>query len=1023
MLTLRKIVNKSILTSFLTALACILLLISPVTLAEDLQSECGHKGGEVEPFSFDICPEDAGVKVLFGVMPNLYGKAVGNFGLDYAGGILDVNKPDAADEIASLPEMASREITELTIVLAVGMGIFSLWVFSFSHLKKISGSSGKKEFDIDYSTTLTFTIFAALLLVPLDGFYVYQWIVAGLSLLALAFFNFFTSTLLYYYSQLIVPVNVDVWNTEDDFVYESEVFVSSDIQFGLCVAQAVNQNTAEAGSGFFNRAPNLDDMEASLSDDDRVSVMEVSGDGLYRKVKIGVGVGELDTSDWSIIDRVMNAIFEKAPIVCGEEVHDAISLDVMTEQMENDAISSFRAVGTDFDKLDQSFQKWYDKHVLAMGLDKTQISEVVYAYFKMFVISQRDPISSTFKLKTYLKSIELAEITRKYSCLVDYRSIQHTDSSIGCDTYISLTPSSETPQMMSSPIKLVPDDLDDPEVLELIPQVEADFFAKRDELREMYSSLLSSTASSYRAAMKYAVESSDRVDRISRIRHEGFVKYLGDFFSLSTLVSERVMFANSTQDLIPKVEVPNFNKYSLLQEMDDMYVGEMHVPSKPNDTISSKQPNPEFVNSLLNEAGSVPTEELLEMKSVQQIDKYFTDIGDSFGAITKVAKMGVTSELYQGVNFGEGVAKKDYSSFFVNKCFAGDHDQFTEDMMDTCALLMTHPFYVLRELGQALFLGGSGFLTLAVGAGAKAVAASKVKDAARKNKPKIPTHYGAIGARSVQTTTNAERAGGFVAGMMSAVAPLFFMIGFLFTVVGFVLAVALPLLPIVSAMLVMVNWFVLVIVSLVFGSMFIPFMISIRKKSKGGQGLVSGGFQKTYVHILLKPLVVSVAVVIIWVVLDVAVKTSLFIMQFIYSGIEQRVSVDLLMSLLPALYVLFSMYILMKVFGKIATMTGGISDKVLEFADSGSSKAATGLGQTAANLISANLISKGVSGSSEVRENSKSMIEGVEVRRRNRDRADRRDKLLEEELLRGEPRANNGLPEEVSKPDESTDKQ
>ncbi len=959
--------------------AFIFAISASVTLANQaspIEGSCGlGENGKVAPFTFDICPEDGSYKVLFSVMPNLYTAAVDAFGLSYAEEIKESNPVPDASKPLSVAELASAEVTELSILLASIMAGLGVWTLSLSHLKTMK-SGGKTEFDVDYTSTIFYLLFAAILLMPVGGFYGYQWIVAGISLLAIAFFNFFVSTLLYYYSQLIEPTDAPLWKDEEpDFLFDAERFAQFDIKSALCNVQAVHQSAGEAKHGLLTFMRDIDKLTPTFYTDMEESLVEVEGEGASRTIYYGVGVGKPEYSAFDfgegsekwLKDNWLSDKFITAPVECGKETFGVPQTETSTGTYDSNIYADFEEdfnnVANNLEKLPDMFEKRFNKQFPDGEGGNDEKMGFLVNYYKTAFITLRDPMVGDFRLETYAYSLNLASEVRRLACLNQYSTYRGDGTSMACKTVLSLNSNLlEEPTLRDNPVPFFANSPSEEEIPDMVIKLEDSILNMKSELRDRYEGVIRRFVASYTKSMEFVAKRTSEEDRLTRIRQRGFIYYFREFFELSYIVEDRIRFGTSFGNLLPEIPSINYNEYYLVDYFNPerTYVAKLTLPQDETSVVSGRV-NERGVDVIMGVDPKIDSNP--QMKLDTQLEEVVDSYMDSMQAVTEIIATGVrasvSSDQYENMDFGVDVHESLKPTYFVSKCFSGDFDNFTDEMFDSCELMRAHPFYLMKNIGTQLLISGAAFLGVKLAVDTLHDRNTKNRENQKKNdlqqrkegdKPYSQRYNNKYSSGGIGGKYHANKAAGYasawdkVMGFLKILAGVVGMIGLVLFLLGLGLAVILPLVPVVSAITVMIGWFILVVVSLVFGSMFVPFMVSARKKTNGGQGLVSGGFLKTYIHIIMKPLVIAISLALIWALLDLSMKLTYFTIQFIFSGVDGRVSSNIMAAVMGVCYGIFCMFLIVKVFTQVSTISGKLTETVLQLTNAGASKVSSAAG-------------------------------------------------------------------------------
>jgi len=931
--------------------------------AESNPSTCGvGTDGKIEPFSFEICESDESIAALYNLLPNLTEGIVELLNLDNSSAIIEANENLHQEQAGTKVERASRVITWMSYLLGGCLMTFATWNLATSHLKKKQG----RGFSVDYASTGASFTLGLFLLMPFQGFFVYQWIVLAAAIAGIAVFNFFSSTLLYYYAELISPQDLPLWASKADYAADARALSLSDINSSLCTTQVATNDYAVNKMGVWKLSTTLNDMGWSYAEDGRDTPMEVFDNKRVGELRKGVGVGVRDVS-W--IDGLWESYLRIKPEVCSSEKSLINGGGNRDSEDFQEIVSLMLSADDNFSNIGDLYNAWLQKKQSVDSEGNANLNfansesflEDIKNFFSIAFLSYRDPSIGRFRAETEFKSFQVAEKIRAFNCLSNFTENQREGNATmanlanrdfsGSDKLNMACLSILEFDEMRGLIGIVPPaafllgrNFHRDKIIQLKRNTSKEIRALEKELTERHEIVLANIFSAYEES-KQRVNLEPISGQLTEARQKGFIYFFGQFIKFTTLAETFVRSGDAYKSFIPVLGDSIFDDYYFpptSSERGDIFVGQLVTPAMSGSKTQSQSLS---ANALVNTAKSIAAVNKNGNMNAEKVSEGIKDVliglDSSVGELTTMFNFGVTADSMEGTDFytrkiEQGIGRESMSTEFLMSCFSGDTEGFSVSMIQSCSSLFAHPYTILRNFGALTLTIGIKFLLVSMGASAidsslKALGDSMEGVNDGKSGEVREKGRSASSDKAKRMSDSILKLKGYIEMLSS----LFLTIALGLIALGLLFTVILPILPLMIAMLMSVGWFLVVSVGVLFGSMFIPFMFKIKKSGGDPTDVFNGTLSKMVYQISLKPIVIGISLVMIWILLDLAYKTSMFFVSMIYanSGVDTMGSV--MAAIMTVGYTVAVAYIYCRTYVVMSSKSTEIVGSIMKFVEFG----------------------------------------------------------------------------------------
>lgn len=931
--------------------------------AEPHPSTCGvGADGKIEPFSFEICESDESIAALYNLLPNLTEGIVELLSLDNGAAIIEANQNLHQEQAGTKVERASRVITWMSYLLGGCLMTFAAWNLATSHLQKKQG----RGFSVDYASTGASFTLGLFLLMPFQGFFVYQWIVLAAAIAGIAVFNFFSSTLLYYYAELISPQELPLWASKADYAADARALTLSDVNSSLCTTQVATNDYAVNKMGVWKLSTTLTDMGWSYAEDGRDTPVEVFDNTRVGELRKGVGVGIRDVS-W--IGGLWESYLRIKPEICSSEKSLINGGGNRGSDDFQEIVGLMLAADDNFSNIGDLYNAWLQKKQSVDSDGNANLNfanseaflEDIKNFFSIAFLSYRDPSMGRFREETEFKSFQIAEKIRAFNCLSNFtenhreglatisnlanRDFSGSDKlNMACLSILNLDETLGVIKIGLPTLFFTGAASDRDKVLERKRNISREIQALEKELTERHEFVLANVFNAYEESKK-RVNLEPINGQLIEARQKGFIYFFGQFIKFTTLAETFVRSGDAYKSFVPVLGDSIFDDYYFpptSSERGDIFVGQLVTPAMSESVTQSQSLS---ANALVNTAKSIAAVNkngnMNAEKVSQGIKDVMTGLDASVGELTTMFNFGVTADSMEGTDFyirkiELGISRESMSTEFLMSCFSGDTEGFSVSMIQSCSSLFAHPYTILRNFGALTLTIGIKFLLVSMGASAIDSSLKALGDGMERV---IDGRSGEVREKGRGASTDElKRISDSILklkGYIEMLSSLFLTIALGLIALGLLFTVILPILPLMIAMLMSVGWFLVVSVGVLFGSMFIPFMFKIKKSGGDPTDVFKGTLSKMVYQISLKPIVIGISLVMIWILLDLAYKTSMFFVSMIYANSGMDTMGSVMAAIMTVGYTVVVAYIYCRTYVVMSSKSTEIVGSIMKFVEFG----------------------------------------------------------------------------------------
>ncbi|WP_210499354.1 hypothetical protein [Vibrio crassostreae] len=933
-----------------------LLLVSASSAFAASADMCGidEETGRIKEYDHTICPQDVMMRGVFSLFPDLTIRAIDNFGLEYAD---DLKKALVTDPIASGQrklQNASWLFHRIALIIISIFLAFSVWTLIWETAK---GKEGQAHKSVNFVHSLPFLLLGTLLMLNIDGFYVYQWVAIGCFFVGLGFSNFMISTYAYFTETYTQPSVDDAPVEVFTSIGEASLLAEREVDLSICINQLVANDIPRTQDSFlwWSPTPTLDTFRHSIYDDDWNSPMEVFMDGDKVIVDYGSGTGE--TSARNIADWWKG----RSPQSCGRE-------SVLADE---ELLMVVRDVKTDFSNSKEVYQKWalgklnegkgddekYTELVVNSNEDVSKLAELNEQFHKGLMSLYRNPVTSNQREKAFLMATEIAENVRRYNCLLDplgniveVRLDDYVNLSCASSMEINEITGTITP---APPYMFYTKDIIDGDKVE----IEKDRLKKviKDGKLALTDFHIENTTKIYQSYLDNRfVKNGHTITSMMRdMRQHGLFNFGANFIITAVYMDNYVRTSAPYEIISPQIDVQFFGDYYIPDiEKDGIRVGKiLHAPGAWN-ALRTKFYGKSEIESEISAISSTKNTQDLDARSNNLQSGYKAEIEGLLKRATSVVGLGFTDDVFEGSDFillagANNWSMTEISNQFLSKCFAGQTTLFNRAMIAHCTKMLSHPISILKSLGESLFYTGAMTLITAHATNAAlSVAKVKMRHGGVTNKVK---KQGINDPRVAETLKKLQT-------VFSASSQYFYWFAWGLISTGVIFAYVIPYTPVFAFTAIAMMQLTTMAIGVIFGSILLYSFFRFRIKGEESS-LDNPAFRKLCTQLMLGPVILTVVLVTTYLMLDVAIKLSMqFASMFIAEISSTEGSIMIYFGLIT-MSIVGSLYVYYKIANEMVNKVSGFYTMLLKLLDLGAhsvnQKAADGGGVMNAVTIGA----------------------------------------------------------------------
>ncbi len=835
---------------------------------------CGinEETGRIEAYDHTICPQDVMIRGAFSLFPDLTIRAIDNFGLEYADELREnlVKTPISSGQRKL--QNSSWLFHKIALIIISVFLVFSIWSLIWEGAK---GKENQAHKSVNFIHSLPLLLTGVVLMLNVDGFYVYQWIAIGCFFVGLSFSNFIISTYAYFTETYTQP-SLDGEPTEVfTSIGEASLLTDKEVDLSLCISQLVANDIPRAEDSFlwWGTTPMLDNFDPTLYNDDWNSPMEVFEDGDKVIIDYGSGTGEISTR--SLLDWWKG----RDPQSCGRE----------TVLADEDLLQVVRNVKSDFSNSKKIYQEWalgqlnedkgddkYTELVVNSNEDVAKLAELNEQFHKGLMSLYRNPITSNHRSKGFSVATKIAEDVRKYNCLLNplhnlKESKLRDYTNLACISNLDILPESNGLITLRTPYTFYTSEILEGDNVETEKKRLKEAIKKgKQDLTDLH---IENTNKIYQSYLdnRFVKNGHTITSMMREMRQQGLFSFGSNFIITALYVDNYVRTSAPYEVISPQIDVQFFGDYYIPNiDKDSIYVGKIvHAPGAWN-ALRTKMYGTSEIEAEVDAISTTRNTQDLAARSNNLQTGYRAEVEGMLKSVTSVVGLGFTDDIFEGSDFiliagANNWSMTEISNQFLSKCFAGETTLFNQQMIDHCGRMLSHPINILKSLGEVLFKTGA--VTLISGHAVNAalsVANAKGRNGSVTEKTK---GQGEKSPRVAETLSKLQK-------VFAASSFYFYWFAWGLILSGVIFAYVIPFTPVFAFTAIAVMQLITMSVGVIFGSILLYSFFRFRIKGEEGS-MDNPAFRRLCTQLMLGPVFLAVVLVTTYLMLDVAIKLAM----------------------------------------------------------------------------------------------------------------------------------------------------